>query len=279
MNHLTSSDINYGPLTIGRWTKTFSARLASGHDDKHEAHVILVAFGWALRLKVWNWMCRPWCEGWVECDWDAETVKRLGRSGYWRKYPREFGFSLSDMGNGYDFIQVFYGPRTHSSDTTKSWSKFLPWKQWDMVRHSIYAPDGELFASTDGRRHLEFFPKEEACPKSSFRFQDYDGETIVASCMIEEREWHCGTGWFKWMRWFFKAKKRRSLDIKFSAEVGPDKGSWKGGIIGHGIDMVDGETARDAFERYCRTEHTARHGRRYLLKFIGPYCVVGDGDR
>lgn len=36
-------------------------------------------------------------------------------------------------------------------------------------------------------------------------------------------------GWFKWLSWFGRPKIRRSLDIQFSSETGPEKGSWKGG--------------------------------------------------
>jgi hypothetical protein len=44
---------------------------------------------------------------------------------------------------------------------------------------------------------------------------------------------------------------RRSLDLQFSAEVGKRKGSWKGGTIGHSIDMMPGELHEAAFRRYC----------------------------
>src|SRR5690349_9894999 len=107
MNRLTGNDRNFGPFTLGRWSKTFSAYIESGDDEDPQSTAMIVAFGWALRMRVWNWLCRPWRARWVECNWDAETVKRLGRSGYWEIHERRFGFSLSDMGNGYDFLQCF----------------------------------------------------------------------------------------------------------------------------------------------------------------------------
>lgn len=223
-------------------------------------------------MRVWNWLCRPWRARWVECNWDAETVKRLGRSGYWEIHERRFGFSLSNMGNGYDFLQIFYGPQTHDSSTTKSWSKHLPWKQWRMVRHSLYTPDGDHFYTQKNFREL--FAKQDECPTVAFGFEDYDGELIVATCRIEEREFHRGEGWFKWLRHFYPPMIRRSLDLKFSAEVGPEKGSWKGGTIGHGIDMLAGETPREAFQRYCQKDHE-RKGRHYRLTFIGDAEVSG----
>lgn len=270
MNRLSYNDINFGPVTIGTWTKTFSAYIASGDDEDRQSYVLLGGFGKAIRLRVWNWICPPWRHKWVQCNWDAETVKRLGRTGYWAIYPRRFGFSLSDVGNGYDFLQVFFGPYTHDSETTRSWSKHLPWKQWDHVRYSLYAPTGEHFYTEKrGDDFRNFLSNKEECPKVHFGFMDYDGELIVATCCIEEREWRKGSGWFKWLRWFYAPKIVRSLDLRFSADVGPEKKSWKGGTIGHGIDMLPSESPSEAFQRYCDKIHE-RKGRQYKLRFIGP---------
>lgn len=85
---------------------------------------------------------------------------------------------------------------------------------------------------------------------------------------IEEREWKFGTGWFRWLSWFRKPKVSRSLDIRFSEEVGKDKGSWKGGKVGHGIDMLPGELHEAAFRRYCEKEHSAKDGK-YRVTFVG----------
>lgn len=46
--------------------------------------------------------------------------------------------------------------------------------------------------------------------------------------------------WFKWTRLF--AKTRKSIEIEFSNEVGSERGSWKGGVIGCGYEMLPGET-------------------------------------
>lgn len=270
MNRLTDNDKNFGLLTLAKWSKTFSVCINSGDDENRETYLMLVALGWALRIRVFNWLCRPWRARWVECNWDSETVKRLGRSGYWEIHARRFGFSLSDMGNGYDFFQCFLGPQTHDSSTTKSWSKHLPWKQWDCVRHSLYTSTGGHFYTEQRRSDFRvFFDAKEKCPKVHFGFEDYDGELIVATCCIEEREWHKGSGWFKWLRWFSAPKICRSLDLAFSAEVGPEKGSWKGGTVGHGIDLLPGESPKEAFQRYCAKTHE-RKGRQYNLRFIGP---------
>lgn len=274
MNRLTDNDKNWGPFTIARWRNTFCAAFnTSGEEDK-ESNLLLVAFGWALRIAMPN-IIPPYRKR-VEANWDAETVKRLGRNHYFNIDQREFGFSLSIMGNGYDFFQIKYGRQTHDSDTDKTWSAHLPWKQWECVRHSLYTPYGNHFYTHPHwkvqrrTKAKAFYDMKNECPSIRFGFEDYDGEMIVATCRIEEMEWHRGEGWFSWLKWFYPARIRRSLDLSFSSEVGPEKGSWKGGATGHGIEMLPRETPQQAFERYCAKEHDARQGRKFKIRFIGP---------
>lgn len=273
MNRLTDNDRNFGPFTLARWTKRFAVMLSSGDEEEGPAinTLTICGFGWALRTRLPR-IIQPWRIR-HEAHWDADTIARLGRNHYFVTHEREYGFALSDMGNGYDFLQVHFGAQTHDSETTMDWCKHLPWKQWDCVRSSVYAPDGAHFATEERGKFFDFMRTKEQCPTVSFGFEDYDGEMIVATCMIEEREWHRGEGWFKWLKWFYPAEIRRSLDIKFSAEVGPEKGSWKGGTLGHGIDMMKGETPRQAFERYCEKPHE-RKGKTFKLRFTGPVSTL-----
>lgn len=54
----------------------------------------------------------------------------------------------------------------------------------------------------------------------------------------------------KWLRWTrFGARIERSIDVKFSGEVGEQAGSWKGGTIGCGYTMLPGETPLDTLRR------------------------------
>lgn len=269
---MTDNDKNWGPFTLARWKNRIAFEIESGDDEDPESCVRMMAFGWALRCRIPMWVCPPIRKK-VEANWDEATVKRLGRNWYYDVTERCFGVSLSNMGNGYDFLQVSYGASTHDSRTDKSWCKHLPWKQWRCVRHSVYEPDGKHFATEQkGKGSDDFFAFMrlcEQCPASKFLFRDYDGQEITATCHIEEREWHRGEGWFKWLKWFWPKKIRRSLDIKFSAEVGSEKGSWKGGTTGHGIEMLPGENPQGAFVRYCAAGHRGK-GRTTPLTFIGP---------
>ncbi len=270
MNRLTDNDKTWGPFTLARWRKSFSFYFQTGDEEErtnYRNNLLLIAFGWALRIALPN-LIPPWRIR-HEAVWDAATVKRLGRNHYFETHERRFGFSVSDMGNGYDFLQVFYGAQTYASNTTKSWCKHFPWKQWRCIRWSLYEPNGMPFARIPIGQFSKFFQLKEACPSCQFTFKDYDGEPITATCTVEEREWHRGEGWFKWLRFFYRSKVRRSLDLKFSAEVGPEKGSWKGGTTGHGIDMLKGETPAQAFDRYCRQEHRSK-SRRFKIENTSP---------
>ena len=263
MNRLTDNDRSFGPFTFARWKKQFSIALKSADDDGGESAFLMVAFGFAIRCKVPNFLIPPYQEKKTAHGWDAETVARLGRNWYYRIHQREFGISLSDLGNGYDFLSVHFGAQTGDSSTEKSWCTHLPWKQWRGVRWSLFDSQGKVFATgLQTRGYFQrFFELKNDCPKSYFGFEDQDGEMIVATCVVEERESHRGIGLFKWLSWFYPAHICRSLCIEFSAEVGREKASYKGGITGHATEMIARETARHAFERYCL---------KHKLRFIGP---------
>lgn len=169
----------------------------------------------------------------------------------------EYGVSLSD-----GFFNLYYGLQTMDSRTEKRWGYFLPWTQWRFVRCSFYDLEGRLFANESRQESWE---EREALlrsvPKVSFEVEDvFDKSRITAETYIVEREWKFGTGWWKWLSWFRSSKVSRMLDISFDAEVGPDKGSFKGGLMGHGIEMLPGELHEAAFARYTQTPKQAKNG-------------------
>lgn len=264
MGRLTDNDRKFGPLTFGPTGSTWrpiSLTIAS-RDDEYEkrCHLTGSAFGWTFRL----WLpeiVKPYAIRHVASSWDAATVARMGRNWYEEIHPREFGFRLSD-----GFLQIFLGPQTMDSLSTKNWCTHLPWTQWRSYREGFFGTEGELLRwfYLDKRPFLDRFDEERVfkaiMPKRVFAFDDFDGSRITATTLIREHQMKFGTGWFKWLSLFRRVKIRRSLDIEFSAEVGRGKGSWKGGTLGHGIDMLPGELHEQAFRRYC-----AGHD----LKFIG----------
>lgn len=266
MTRLTNNDRRFGPLTWGRcspsWRPIRLVFSTGGGDDDGDARNNLTgyAFGWVARLSLPSLM-KPWRQ-WVPTG-HYEWAKSPD-AGYWDVHAKEYGFSFGGEG----FFQLFYGPQTNDSTTTKSWSKHLPWTQWRHVRHSFYdAAGGHFWTEPERKGRLKAGEWEEmdrqrsACPTVQFSITDYDGTVVQATTRIEEREWHFGEGWFKWLSLFRRPMVKRSLDIHFGAEVGTQKGSWKGGMIGTSIEMLPGELHADAFRRYCAQEHRDKGGR------------------
>lgn len=272
---LTSNDRKFGPIIYGRTDNWKPLRLVLssgggdwGDSDKARNTLTAYAFGWAATVRVPN-LIQPFRIKQVAQYWDAATIERLGRDWYYETHPRYFGFCLSE-----GFLSLYFGAQTGDSKTERSWSCHLPWTQWRFVRESWYglhgehlrtAPAGEPFSA-----QREF---KQSMPKATFEFEDCDGKVITAETLIEEREFRFGTGWFKWLSMFRRPRVQRSLDIDFGSEVGPDKGSWKGGLVGHSVAMLPGELHEAAFRRYCAQEHDSRSGA-FRLRFIGPAQVA-----
>lgn len=272
MSRLTEADKKFGPIVYGpttwrAWRFVYSS--GGGEENYPRNHITIYALGFVARIPMPS-ILRP-LKIKVEANWDAETIARLGRNYYFNVYEREYGVSLSDGG----FLQLFFGPQSiNDSSLGHNRCCHLPWTQWRHIRKSLYDDKGKLFYTQWDRRG-KFRDSwsvasaiDDLCPTKEFYFLDYDGATIVATTHIEEREWRFGTSYFKWLSLFRARKIRRSLDLKFSQEVGPEKGSWKGGTLGHGIEMLAGEDHEAAFKRYCTQEHRAKH-RKFAITYVG----------
>ncbi len=174
---------------------------------------------------------------------------------YIRLLRRKYGFSVYE-----NFITFNYGICEYDSSVDQSKSFNLGWRDHTFVRCSIYEPKwNSLFAHCELKGIKKWNSDEVAelrasVPKISFRFNDFDGEEIIATCLIEEREWHIGSGCFSWLKYINKPLIRRCIDISFNKETGSRKGSWKGGTTGTGIDMLPDECISSAFLRYAN-EH------------------------
>jgi len=255
----SDNDRFFGPFTYARDTRgyrPFAIMLKSGDgDDYPGCSLRLSAFGHTL-IAALPPIIKPY-RVWHEITTEptrSQCIAKGRKPGYWDSYSREYGFTVVEGA-----VHWHFGQQTHDSQTDKSKCWFFPWREHRCIRHSLYDLEGGLFADfpqgkrTRNRATVEN-AIEEACPVERFVFSDFDGEQITASCKIEEREWKRGKGAFR-LLYIGRNTVRRSLDLSFSAEVGPRKGSWKGGIIGHSIDMLPGELHEAAFRRYC-----AEHG-------------------
>jgi hypothetical protein len=259
------------------WSKTTYKRvgieLNSGADEDRpgDCYFRLFLGGYVLTVEVPH-IIQDYRERHQAKYWDAATVERMGRDWYDIYYPREYSIILTGAGA----IHTYFGPDTGDSRTTKNKVFFLPWRNWRYIRCSFYDSKGEHFWTERADDKSAWEARQavkQALSKVYFQIEDYDGEIITASTHIEEREWRFGTGWFSWLSLFSRPKIRKSLDINFSSEVGKEKGSWKGGTLGHGIEMLPNETHEAAFKRYCQQEFRSKSGR-YRIEYRGAAPTV-----
>ena len=218
---------------------------------------------------------------WVDTSQYAWSTSE--NKGYWEYIQYQYGFHIQD-----EYVHVYYGiqPGCWSSTDKKNsdHSKLfeIPWKIKRLAHHSFMTPTWNLYCSLNPEllrpNYLKFVGwAQEAVPKIKFKFNDFDGEEIIATCYIEERQYEHGTGWFKWLKYFIKPEIYRSLDIDFNKEVGYEKGSWKGGTTGHSVDIENGESPLEAFKRYGSSEdryknHGIKNRNFSNIQVISPYC-------
>lgn len=219
-------------------------------DDEDRDSYLRAHFGTLTLLAMLpKWIIRPHREKVKFTHLSDAERARLGRDWYWRIDEREFGFVFYNTD-----LHIYYGRQTNEWPGSKSRTFFFPWREWRHVRHSFYDLDGNLFAHVPDDWDA-ICKLETACPVVRFDFLDFDGERITATTRIEERQWKAGAGHFRWLSWFRRDRVERSLDLSFSSEVGRRKGSWKGGTVGHSIQMIAGELHEQAFRRYCQQNH------------------------
>lgn len=236
------SDINHhwGPFTYSPDSGYISSGivLSSGYREEHQPYLRFSFKGHHLLIEMPKFLIKPWRE-WKKSYRDDGEM-------WYEDWNRQYGFSIAD-----NYLHYYYGPSTHDSQTDHAGCKVFPWKDLRYIGTRYYDLEGNLWYFSPAFRGFDRNPLIEQTPTAKFNFLDYDGEELIATTRIEEWEWEHGSGWFSWLKYFKKNKIRRSLDIQFSGETGPRKGSWKGGTLGHSIDMKPGEDHAQAFHRYC----------------------------
>lgn len=241
--------------------------ISSPSENQENASIDLALFGYFMSISLPAWVLPP-LKKWQDLErYEWAKPGKDGRKGYFKTIQREFGFYLFE-----NHFNIMYGAQTDSSNTEKRWSCFLPWSEWRFSCYQMWDAEGGrykwnhneyfLIKKVDRSAALEmsrmaFEMRREvmrSMPKTYFAFKDYDGEEIQACVFIEERKWLKGEKLFSWLSFFYPAKVIKSLNISFSKGVGPKKGSWKGGTLGHGIELLPDEDLTGAFLRYAK-EH------------------------
>lgn len=184
----------------------------------HDNHYIDISlFGWHSRFIL------PWKTKKANCLYDST----------------EYGISIHDN-------TVFF----HCGYKLKGWG--IPFFDYGRcIRRDIYKGPKNLhpihWRSVDWEPY-DYHHIPDYITRFEGDFIDYDGEVIPCTYTVQEFEWR--PKWLKWTSLF--AHIKREIDISFSREAGPNKGSWKGGVLGIGHVMKDNETPRECFERFTK---------------------------
>lgn len=166
---------------------------------------------------------------------------------YTEEFSREYGFNYQT-----GVIRFYYGRQTDDSISQQSKSFWMPWINLRRVRVTLFDRDVKEWAKFGPDSQIfEVSRSRDQCPRRVFEVLDYDGASVIASTYIEETEHHRGTGRWKWISLITRPLISRHLTISFDGEIGREKGSWKGGTLGGGIDVAPGEKHQQAFLRYC----------------------------
>lgn len=142
----------------------------------------------------------------------------------------------------------------------------LPFSSLVLVSTQVLSIDGRRVVYTEPRRkwkllsrdHARAFRDEETKAKEAnratfdYRYEQHTGEVQEVTATIEaSRSIH------RW-KWTPFLRARDSIWVSFSAEVGPERGSWKGGVTGCGYTMRKGERPIQCLRRMERERRFER---------------------
>ena len=126
----------------------------------------------------------------------------------------------------------------------------MPWSL-DWVRTSALKKDGTWEHELKGKERKNFYEDKwndilwsETYPYK-YTLKSGEVQKRKATVKVDEREWRRRA--FKWLTFFNKIS--RTIDVRFSDEVGERTGSWKGGTIGCGYDLLPNETPLECLRR------------------------------
>jgi hypothetical protein len=164
------------------------------------------------------------------------------RSKYDECDPPSYGFYFYGDGGWFpDSICFKYGRKYKFFN--------LPWS-YEWVRTSVYLKTGKWEHETKGNRK-EFYDNKwddkilyETYPYA-YILGDKGSQYTKATVSMYEREWR--PKWFKWTKLFSRVSK--TIDVKFQDEIGGSVGSYKGGVLGCGYEMKEGETMKGTLIR------------------------------
>ena len=151
----------------------------------------------------------------------------------WMREWQRWGFSLCD-----DAVHF------HWNERTEIWN--LPWFSSVHQRHEVRRADGSwapFIGSWEPEKGQD--GREEFVYPYAYKLRSGQIQDRTATVFVERRAWRpkglTWTGLFE--------KQRQSIDVQFDDEVGERTGSWKGGCVGCGWDMLPDEGPEQTLRR------------------------------
>ena len=156
-----------------------------------------------------------------------------------------YGFTFCDSG-----LHVHWGKRTKVLWYPWSWEHY---KRWELVEGDSYARDQKFWIEVPSRMpHGQLATKSTA--PYTYKRRNGDVQNVTATYYVAHMEWRWR--WLRWLQW--PRKTATSISVDFSAEVGEGTGSWKGGVLGCGYDLLPDESAHECLIRMERERKFSR---------------------
>lgn len=142
---------------------------------------------------------------------------------------------------------IYKGGKGNMSGGNDWWTFEFPFINKKWLRTSYYLSNGEWEHSTNDDRK-EFYQKywHDRKKTMEYLYTDTDGSRLMAYLTMSERE--IGRKWLTWIPYFNETT--RHLNIEFKNEVGVNKNSYKGGVLGTSYMMKKDETMIDCIKRF-----------------------------
>lgn len=206
----------FGP----NWALTYS--ICGYFDNRPQIHIALFHCHLVLKL--------PFRNSWTsECD------------------PPEWGLAY----HGSTFW-IYRGGKGNMNGGNKWWTMYAPWS-WQWVRTSYLRKDGSWEHEFKGDKRMLHRDQwkdlwwTETYPYT-YVLKSGEVQHRTATVKVEEREWR-----WHWLKWLgFPKRISTTIGVEFNDEVGERTGSWKGGTLGCGYELLKGESPLNCLRRMER---------------------------
>jgi len=140
-----------------------------------------------------------------------------------------------------DLLWIYHGNDTGSSEDKSKTTIYMPWR-WKRCQHEVLDCNGNW---------VPFVGSWENKPPDGRNLEEHDYTYILengkkqhrkATIYVERRIYTR-----RW--WFPRRKEHVGIDVSFNDEVGEETGSWKGGTMGCGYTLKEGETPLQCLRR------------------------------